>query len=260
MLTFVEYRRTIAPTEFCNRVEAKKLYRDYIVMFKQSEAKVCTDISCRGCDYPQVISLGDCKPVTVGITPDFYQTYKEQGNNPMGYEVKTTAAVASIINAASDESKQREFLLVELTNFSRYDWQNPFMDKLQKMFNIDASARPTTSQALLDAFKNGKYTVDQAKVDRQAAYFAKKAGEYADSEDDEGEYVGKQYYGITFTDIPVEDPKGYSDALEEFNKAKVDTKRTIMIGTPAEGLAALKALESWKTTVVPNTAPATATA
>lgn len=217
-------------------------------------------------DYPCApYSLGDCKPIPpmpcvempYGMLPgEVYPYQNQQGTNPMGYEIKTTAAVASIINSATDESKQRDFLLEELRRFSPYDWRTPFDAELHKMFNIDAPRAPRSSQELLDAFKAGAISIDQKKVDMNTAY---NAGD-GSCEDDDGEYVGAQYYGITFTTLPIEDRKGYTKAKEEFDAAKVDTKRTIMIGTPAEGLAALKALESWKTTVIPATTPVTAAA
>lgn len=211
------------------------------------------------------VSLSDCKPAPTTAnwdykdwphTPSSIKYNEEQESNLMAYETKTTAAVASIINAASDESKMRDFLLEELRRFLTYDWRTPFDQDLQELFNIDAPKTPRSSQELLDMFKAGTFTVDQKKVDMNTAY---NAGE-GTCEDDDGEYVGSMYYGITFTTLPIEDRKGYTKAKEEFAAALKDTKRTIMIGTPTEGLAALKALESWKTTVIPATTPVTATA
>lgn len=254
MLTFVEFRQKIKPKEICNRAEAKHHYRNYIMNYKipTIATSICTISPC--------VSFSDCKPAATPKPPGWAHMHsynEEQESNLMAYDTKntTTAAVASIINAASDESKQREFLLGELKRFAPYDWRaaDAISDTLRKMFNIDAPKAPRGSQELLDAFKAGAFTVDQAKVNLNTKYTS---GQWDDSSYDEDDnYIGERYYGITFTTLLIEDTKGYEQALAEFQAARTDTIRTIMIGTPTEGLAALKALESWKTTVIPATTP-----
>jgi len=49
----------------------------------------------------------------------------------------------------------------------------------------------------------------------------------------------------------VEDPVGLKAASAALQVVYQDTKDTIAIGTPAEGLAAVKALDSWKPVVSP---------
>lgn len=304
MLTQTEYNAQLrigtneldgTPTYNYNKMCRRKMYKDYIQMFK-----VYTDPDCMGCDVPRAdwvvpiyakayeaietacipperntkpqpwtISLGDCKPAPTPLDPynnlsDFIQVVspkqQEQGNNPM-YANKTTAsynapfavAGATIINAKSDETGQREYLLEELTQATC--WHDPMNAKLRKMFNMDARTVPLSSAELIDAIKNGKYKVDQKKVDRNTAFFADDGddGDYEDRYDDMDNYIGQMYYGITFTDLPVADHKGYDEARKEYETFKRNVKRTIIVGTPAEGLAALISLETW----TPSNAPVT---
>lgn len=204
--------------------------------------------------------LGDCKPayppcieMPYGYFDNEIQN-KEKGNNPMAYDTKTTSAVASIIQTSSDESKQREYLLKEYDNLVRYRWQMPFFKKLQEMFNIDAPTTPETAQALIDAFKNGTVSIDQKKVDRQTKFFASKELDFADDDIDFDIHgsIHSKWYGITFTGMPKADRKGYDTAIAELDTLIINTKRAIIVGTPAEGLAALIALENF----TPSNAPA----
>jgi hypothetical protein len=194
--------------------------------------------SCLGFSKLEGPTLGDilgCK------------TKQEQGNNPMrAYSDTTSTAAATIINAQSDESKQREYLLEELANATNRSWADQMYPKLREMFNMDAPSIPQTSAEILAAFKDGKFTIDQKKVDANAKYHAGTLDEDDFGYDDNNNYVSSRYYGITFTGLPVADRKGHDEALEAYEKAKKDTKRKIIVGTPAEGLEALLALESWK--------------
>lgn len=218
---------------------------------------------------PMPITFGDC---TSAPTPGFpaktlssygeaWNLKQEQGNNPMrdyDYACKTSAnvATATVIQAASTEvSDQRAYLLRRFEELTRYEWNDSKTQAMSEMFNLGAPKFPKTSQELLDAFKNGKFTVDQKKVDANTAYYA----DHSEDEDfDDNCMSGSwaQFFGVTFTDLPVADRKGYDAAMAAYRKLKQDTKDAIMIGTPAEGLAALKAFELWMPT---QTAPTTTT-
>lgn len=215
------------------------------------------------------VSLGPCTTTatTLGPDPQYYDTVnfdwvqanpslngysgwmpvtKQQGNNPMRNEISTTSAALTVIGSASDESKQRDYLLEDLDRLIKYNWNDPKLPELRKLFNIDAPTIPRSSQELLDAFKNGKFTVDQKKVDANAKYFESTDIDSDEDDDDYSGYSGERFYGITFTDLPVADRKGYHAAVEAYEKAKKDTKRKIIVASPAEGLDALIALENWK--------------
>lgn len=178
----------------------------------------CTDEDCRGCDFPK----------------------QEKGNNPMRYEqVNATAVIAQ---SKSDEALQREYLLAQLQDYLRYTWKETSKDaELRKMFFLNTPHTPRYGKELLDAIKNGKYVVDEKKLARGEATRLDQS--YDEDEDDCGRY--DLFYGITFTDYPKPDMKGYEAASEAFAKASKDTERKIIVGTPAEGLDALLALEAW---------------
>lgn len=255
MLTFPEFRRTIAPMHLMNRVDARAHYKVYIMEHKMNAPALKTSMDCYMkpvYSYPPCVSLGDCEPAyTPTINWDYKnfpdgpsENRKQKGNNPMRCETTSTAAVATIINAESETKTQRDFLMGQFRETTRYEWADAKITDLRKLFNLDAPKYPKTSQELLDAFTKGKFAVDQAKVDRNSKHYS----ETEDDEDDCYDGQGERFYGITFTDLPTADPKGYETALTAYRTLKKDTERSIMIGTPAEGLVALKAFELWMPT------------
>lgn len=161
--------------------------------------------------------------------------------------IDNTTATAYVTAAKSDESTQRDFLLEEFSRATE-SWRDTKPCEIGKLFNLGASLFPDSSQELIDAFANSKFTVDTAKVALNTAANTGSEGYY----DANGDYTGRQFYGITFTDLPVADRSGYDAAIEAYKKQKVDTKRKIIVGTPADGLAALEALEAWMPTTPAN--------
>lgn len=233
MLSYVEYRKSVMPKEVCNKVTARKCFKEYIMDCAKTPAPF-------GINYlkPYLIELGNCPTATTACTPISGYEEQKQGNNPM--RVTETSATVSVAAAVSDESKQRDYLLSELDEAVRYSWKDSKYAELRKQFNIGTPTVPETPQALLDAFSTGAFTVDQKKVDRATKY----AKDGLEDEDD-SEYPGSRFYGITFTGLPVADRKGYDAAVAAYEKAKKDTKRAIIVGSPADGLTALLALEAW---------------
>lgn len=179
--------------------------------------------------------------------------HQQEGINPMKTSTTISSADISISAPPSDISKMRDYLISRLSEQTgRYEWNDPKYSEFAEKFNLNAPKRPATSQGIIDAFKNGKVTIDQAKVDKQTKYFAARDGDFEDYEDDYDNGITSQYFGITFTDLPVADRKGYDAAVVAYNKAKQDTKDTIMIADPVDGLAALKALQEWTPTGAAN--------
>lgn len=171
----------------------------------------------------------------------------------MATSVTNSAITFTTPSIPSDTSKMRDYLIGRLSAMTGvYEWNDPMLSTLAKKFNLNAPLRPTTSQGIIDAFKNGKVTIDQAKVDKQTKYFAARAADLDYDDDDYEDGITSQYFGITFTDLPVADHKGYEAAKEAYLKAKQDTKDTIMIADPSDGLAALKALQEWTPTGAAN--------
>lgn len=229
--------------------------RDFIqehnMKFKEACIAECQPTICTNTYYPPIL-LGTCTTAATPCTQAEYlsqlrymDSKQEQGNNPMRAYSDTTATAISITtsDAGSESKEQRQYLLRRFEDITRAEWrEDSRVALLRDMFNIHAPIAPKTSKELLDAMKNGKYTVDQAKVDAQTKFFA---AEGDDRDDLWSEDINDRYYGITFTDLPVADMKGYNAAYEAYRKLVQDTRDSIMIGTPAEGLAALRAFELW---------------
>jgi len=166
----------------------------------------------------------------------------QKGNNPMRSTITPTCSTEINVSVPSEESKQREYLLQRLRDLTYYSWQDPMYQKIKKIFNYGAPDVPENPVDLLEAFKNGDFTVDQKKIDKVKAAIAAREDKDSDADDD---FYFDRFYGITFTKLPIFDEKGYQAAVEAYEKAKQDVKDTIMISPPADGLAALKALEDW---------------
>lgn len=198
---------------------------------------------------PHYFEFGDCKPAPTPVDPVYptackpwgFQHNEEKGNNPMRYE--TTTANAVITAAKSDEAIQREYLSERLRGMTS-SWSNPKYRELRELFNIDVDNTPKTAKQLLDAIQGGKFKVDEKKLKKAEAYFN---GDDDFDDDCACEYPRGVWYGITF-DGPQPDHKGYDKALNDYEKAVQDTRDIIMISPPADGLAALKALENWQPT------------
>lgn len=207
--------------------------------------------------YPPVV-LGNCTAATPCVEVPFgiypYEVSKQEGNNPM-YNTKATSALSSLtINApeaCSDEMTQRDYLLSELKQMAYRSWDEGHkLTKLRKQFNLDAPMYPATSQGIIDAFKNGKVVIDQAKVDRQTAFFAASGNKQDDLWEED---IRSKYFGITFTDLPVADAAGYKAAHAAYEAEQKLTERTIHIASPADGLKALLAFEAWMPTPATTT-------
>lgn len=263
MMDFKEYRRDVMHTGVCTRAAARILYKDYVSKMKNITA---TNIPENLIRYSNPY-LGNCQATTPCMEVPFgyfpSEVTKQEGNNPMciskhaAYATPVSTTALSSLSIAmptlkSDEMFQREYLIEqfnELTgNTWRYDcWYRKAVDVLRKTFNMDAPISPKSSQELIDAFKSNAITIDQKKVDAQAAFLI--ANEM-DQDDLWEEGIRDRYYGITFTSLPISDPKGYGLAIDALAKAQKDTKHKIMISSPADGLTALMALEAWTYTPV----------
>lgn len=189
--------------------------------------------------------FGNCTeaatPPTIFCYDTRWPTEQETGNNPMRYEqINATAVVTA---SPSDEALQRQYLLSQLQDYTRNSWRdNSKYSELRKMFFLDTPRHPENASDLLDAIKNGKYTVDEKKLAARKKY--DETAEREECYDDSDEFYSV-WFGVTFTDFPKADRKGYDAAVKDYEKVSKDTERKIIVGTPAEGLDALLALEAW---------------
>lgn len=107
-------------------------------------------------------------------------------------------------------------------------------NELVKQFNIDASAQPGNYKQLIDAIKNGNYTLNTKRTAVIDAVIA------------EGDnYYGSPFDGITWTYLGLPDFAGYSTAEKAMEKAYTTAKDTINTGDAVAGLAALQAFEAF---------------
>jgi len=175
---------------------------------------------------------------------------KEEGNNPMNTNLNLTVDASA--PARAETQVQRDYLLQQFRE--RYEgWRNDMESKLQKLFKLYAPTKPQSAADLVAAITAGKFTIDQKKIDlavSRGEYYADEEGETFDAK----AYAADlgTFFAMTFTDYPEPDRKGYEAAIEAWNKAKRDTKDLIMVSSPTDGLAAMKALDAWQPTGLPN--------
>lgn len=209
-------------------------------MIEYSNPIMPIEVMCKQ-DY---ITFGNCKAATphpcvevpFGYFPGEVMPTQEKGNNPM--RIENTSATAYVTAPKSDDATSRGYLLSRL---SLYDgWRNPKLRELSELFNLGEDGRPKTHLQLIDAIKNDKFSLDD-KVVKRLKRLQDDLGE-----DDEDFLDGYgPFYGIVFTGFPQSDRKGYDAAVKELEALTKATKDTIMVKSPADGLAALQALEAW---------------
>jgi hypothetical protein len=104
-------------------------------------------------------------------------------------------------------------------------------DELPRLFGLSDDAAPRTVSDFIKRIQDGMFTIkDESKKDVEGYFY-------------------RPIEGIRWRDPSVkEDTAGHKAAMEALNTAYQDTKDTIAIGTPAEGLAAVKALDAWTPT------------
>lgn len=102
--------------------------------------------------------------------------------------------------------------------------------ELRKQFGLINDETPETALEMVKRIQDGKFVIKDEHKEKRT---------YGDA---------ARY--ITWRDPSVkEDQAGYKAALKSFEVVRQDTTDIIAIGTPAEGLAAVKALDAWIPTV-----------
>jgi len=178
---------------------------------------------------------------------------KEEGKNPMRYDAVTVAPSIQIDAPApvSEVTTQREYLNKRLHAVYRsFDFGDKFYE-LRKFFNIGIQTGPKNYRELIAAIKADEFTIDK-KVEKRLDRMVedRESDDYNDFDDD---FCFSPMEGINFTKFPESDWNGHRKAVEEMNKVYQDTKDTIAISDPKDGLAALKAFEAWWPTKATDT-------
>lgn len=168
----------------------------------------------------------------------------QKGNNPMitfheyqdPFPVKKckdasagAGAVASVtINATDPDAEKRNHLESRARDIFYFK-----REEIGNIFFIDEPDGPRTAKELKQRLAKGLYTVTVPKNEN----------------DEDDEYCCGFYWRDAFswrTPDTMADRKGHKAALEAFNKFYADQMDIIKIGSPTEGLEALKLIQEWK--------------
>lgn len=172
---------------------------------------------------------------------DMYPTSKSSASMPTVTDltINMAPAASASVSTKSDVQTQREHLLARLSGIDNdYRWGSK-SDELREIFNLDADNEPKTSRELLAAIKDGKFKLDERIADLQDK------GNHYDPVSDI--YIMNPFGAIKF-DGPTPDKDGYTKARETVQNMIKDAKDTIIVKSPEDGLAAIKALEAWTPT------------
>jgi hypothetical protein len=160
----------------------------------------------------------------------------KEDTNPMRYGEKNTVATALVTAPPTLEQDQKTYLTRRLDNL----FYDAIDNKLRKQFNIGVTGSPSTYAELIDMIKNDKFKLDEDKI---------KKVEKARASGDIWCYGNTD--GIIW-DLPKPDRNGYHAATVEYEVKKRVAMDVIMVNSAADGLAAIKALESWEPTGAAN--------
>lgn len=156
--------------------------------------------------YDECVSLAPCQ------STDCPKVSVQKGNNPM-YVDNDKHITSSKINYLSDRANTAYYTKA---------------DGLGRAFGFGPYIAPETVQELVDRITAGKFSFKEP------------------SKKDVKNFFYRPWEGITWKDpAVVEDQAGLDKASDELKKLFQDAKDTIAVGTPAEGLVAVKALDAW---------------
>lgn len=149
-------------------------------------------------------------------------------------------AIASI-TAESDTQKKVDYL----NNRATQVFHN-IGHTFREMFHLNSCSQPRYYKDLIDAIKNGEYTINEKA--------AKEADEgWGDHQEDPDEYwySFNVFHGIDFTKFPKPDWKGRDKALVELRAEYQRVQDIIAIYPAEEALKAVQDFEKW----LPSNAP-----
>lgn len=175
-----------------------------------------------------------------------YVQPNKEGVNPMGFDTACKAARSATAVSApsvtfeaqeSEASKARRYMFDRLSQV-HYQKRSSFYN----LFNMNAQRVPYTAKELIDAIKNGKFKLDEKKLNPSEEVLDDEGYESVDA------YLKDRgvWYGIEFTDFPKADTKGYEKAKKDLDTEYTKAQDTIAVLETAEGLKALQAFEAWQ--------------
>ena len=162
-------------------------------------------------------------------------------NTPKASANYNAPVAIAAVEQKTDLQSQREYLLDRWGDVERSFTYGNLHDKMRTAFNLDADPTPKTSRDLVDGIKSGKYKLDEEKAKLQDIAVAQEHG----YELPNGVWVSSHdmTFAMNWNGISP-DRVGYETARDAFKGNLKAAKDTIMIGTPADGLTALQALEA----------------
>lgn len=176
-----------------------------------------------------------------GVNPRAKGFLEKEGENPMLKSVTAAPTAIASITAESDTQKKVDYLNDRARKvFS--DIERTF----RQMFHLNSSSQPRYYKELIDAIKNGEYTIDE-KAAKDADEKWQDHVEYPD----EYWHDYNAFYGIDFTKFPKPDYRGREKALEELRAEYQRVQDAIAIFPAEEALKAVQDFEKW----LPSNAP-----
>jgi hypothetical protein len=183
------------------------------------------------------VVIGNTFALTTICTNSLVPCTIEKGNNPMRYldeavpGTKTVAGATTVAvnltaqDGPSTEDKQRKYLEGRV-----FDVWYKLRSDLLKQFYIYEPEGPKSAKELAERLKKGLYTIDM--------------------DEEDGESDDWFHWNSHFswrTPETQSDRKGYDEAMAKLDKFHQNVMDTVKIGSPADGLQALKDFEAWTT-------------
>lgn len=196
----------------------KMYYNCNIITEDFDAAEINTIASCKPAMPIGYIEHLMCPPV---VEPVKNKKVKNPMKAPHYINNATTIAAAAEVNV---EATQRDFMAKRIR-----DIRAGLGEGLRKQFNMDSREVPRTPQELIDAIKNGKFSLDEkimARADKDAFYWH------------------GPFYGIIWGDAPP-DTDGFEKADKALEAAAQEVTDTVTLAPIDEARKALKDFQSW---------------
>ena len=182
--------------------------------------------------YPEVKEIPSTFTLANKPEPKTGFLKKKKEENPMRYDSVNLNPTVTVAAPVSDAATAREYL-----NKRIYDIRCERVNReFYKLFNLGVSTRPKSYKDLIEKITKGQFKLDEKRT--------KKIDAYIEADDFYGSYDD----GIIWLADVMPDRYGFDAAIKAFDKLVQAAKDTVAVGTPAEGLKAVQALEDWQPT------------
>lgn len=201
-------------------MEIYEMLSEFVDIPKKEKKMNCTPISI--CSTG-MISLDCCN---ASIPQPHKSCVKEKESN-----MYNNKSVNVDLNIETNIAKSQDLIKTSYLENELYAVSYAKEKDARKVFYMDADQAPTTPKEYVERIKAGTFTFKDRFTNADGEWLNGYGGCYTAD------------YAIEWRTVPA-DKVGYKAALDKVKVAMKDAERTIKIGTPAEGLAALKAFEA----------------